>query len=106
MYTGGLENHPKITFTSKTVTSAGDANFRVTGDLTMMGVTKEVVVEVSGSPKPITDPWGGQRLGGTATAVINRTDYGLKYNSVLDSGGVTIGEEVKITIDLELVPLA
>ncbi len=101
-----VENHPKITFTSKTVTSAGDANFRVTGDLTMMGVTKEVVVEVSGSPKPITDPWGGQRLGGTATAVINRTDYGLKYNSVLDSGGVTIGEEVKITIDLELVPLA
>ena len=71
-----------------------------------MGVTKEVVLEVSGSPKPIIDPWGGQRLGGSATTVINRTDYGLKYNSVLDSGGVTIGEEVKITIDIELVPMA
>lgn len=101
-----VQKHSTITFMSKIVRPAGDAVFRVTGDLTIMGVTKEVVLEVSGSPKPIIDPWGGQRLGGSATTVINRTDYGLKYNSVLDSGGVTIGEEVKITIDIELVPLA
>ena len=98
-----VATHPTLTFKSKAVEKIQDNAYKVTGDLTLMGVTKEVVLEVTGSPKAMKDPWGNSRVGGTATTTINRTDYGLKYNSVLDSGGVTIGEEVEITIDIELV---
>ena len=98
-----VATHPTLTFKSKAVEKIQDNAYKVTGDLTLMGVTKEVVLEVTGSPKAMKDPWGNSRVGGTATTTINRTDYGLKYNSVLDSGGVAIGEEVEITIDIELV---
>ncbi len=98
-----VATHPTLTFKSKAVEKVQDNAYKVTGDLTLMGVTQEVVLEVTGSPKAIKDPWGNSRVGGTATTTINRTDYGLKYNSVLDSGGVAIGEEVEITIDIELV---
>ncbi len=98
-----VATHPTLTFKSKAVEKVQDNAYKVTGDLTLMGVTKEVVLEVTGSPKAMKDPWGNSRVGGTATTTINRTDYGLKYNSVLDSGGVAIGEEVEITIDIELV---
>ena len=69
-----------------------------------MGVTREVVLDVTGSPQAITDLRGKPRLGGAATTTINRTDYGLSRNSVLESGGVAIGEQVEITIDIQLVP--
>ena len=72
--------------------------------MTMKGMTKQVVSAVEGSTTPIKDPWGNLRLGGVATTTINRTDFGLSYNSVLEAGGVTIGEEVTITIDFELIP--
>ena len=98
-----VATHPTLTFKSKAVEKVQDNAYKVTGDLTLMGVTQEVVLEVTGSPKAMKDPWGNSRVGGTATTTINRTDYGLKYNSVLDSGGVAIGEEVEITIDIELV---
>ena len=98
-----VEKNPTMTFKSKKVEKVKDNEYKVTGNLMLMGVTKEVVLAVKGSPKAMTDPWGGSRLGGRATTTINRTDYGLKYNSVLDSGGVAIGEEVEITIDIELV---
>ena len=97
------EANKTMTFKSKKVEKVSDTEYNVTGNFTLMGVTKEVVLNVKGSPKAMKDPWGNNRLGGSATTTINRTDYGLKYNSVLDAGGVAIGEEVEITIDLELV---
>lgn len=99
-----VENHPKMSFVSKKIEQVNDTRFKVTGDMTIKGVTKEVVFDVEGSTTPIKDPWGNNRLGGVATTKINRTDFGLTYNSVLETGGVSIGEEVAITIDFELVP--
>ena len=98
-----VAKHPTITFKSKAVEKIQDHTYKVTGDLTLMGVTQEVVLNVSGSPKAIQDPWGNSRLGGAATTTINRTDYGLTHNTVLESGGVAIGEEITITIDIEFV---
>ena len=98
-----VTKHPTITFKSRTVEKVQDNAYKVTGELTLMGVTREVVLEVTGSPQAITDLRGKPRLGGAATTTINRTDYGLSRNSVLESGGVAIGEEVEITIDIEFV---
>ena len=98
-----VTKHPTITFKSRTVEKVQDNAYKVTGDLTLMGVTQEVVLDVTGSPKAIKDPRGNSRLGGAAVTTINRTDYGLSHNSVLESGGVAIGEEVEITIDIEFV---
>jgi polyisoprenoid-binding protein YceI len=99
-----VEQHPKMSFVSKKVEKVDDTHYKVTGDMTLKGVTKEVVFDVEGSTTPIKDPWGNNRLGGVATATINRTDFGLIYNSALETGGFTIGEEVTITIDFELTP--
>lgn len=98
-----VTNYPTMTFRSTQVEKVGDTHYRVTGDLTLLGVTKPVVLDVSGSPRAITDPRGKERLGGTVTTTINRTDYGLTHNSILDTGGVAIGEEVDIIIDIEFV---
>lgn len=97
-----VEQHPKMSFVSKKIEQVDDTHYKVTGDMTIKGVTQEVVLNVEGSSTPIKDPWGNNRLGGVATTTINRTDFGLTYNSVLETGGFTIGEEVTITIDFEL----
>lgn len=97
-----VEKYPTITFKSKKVEKVGDSQFTVTGDLTLHGVTKEVVLEVEGSPVPIKDPSGKTRVGGQAITKINRTDFGIVYNAPLGTGGVVIGEEVSITIDIEM----
>lgn len=94
--------YPTMTFKSKKVEAAGEGKFKVTGDLTMHGVTKEVVLDVSGSTKAIKDPTGKMRLGGSATTKINRKDFGLSYNKALETGGVLVGEDVDITIDVEM----
>ena len=99
-----VETYPTMRFVSKKVEQIDATRYTVTGDLTMRGVTREVAFAVEGSPSPITDPWGNLRLGGVATATIDRTEFGLSYNRVLEAGGVTIGEEVSITIDFELTP--
>jgi polyisoprenoid-binding protein YceI len=91
-----------MTFKSKKIEKVGDTKFKVTGDLTLHGVTKEVVLDVEGSPTPIKDPMGNTRIGGQATTKINRKDFGIVYNAPLQTGGVLIGEEVNITIDVEL----
>jgi polyisoprenoid-binding protein YceI len=98
-----VEKHPTITFTSKRVERVSDTHYTVTGDLTLHGVTREVVLDVEGSPVPSKDPFGRTRIGGQATAKINRTDFGITYNTFLQTGGVVIGEEVAITIDIEMV---
>ena len=73
----------------------------MTGDLTIHGVTREVVLHVEGPTPEAKDPWGNLRIGATATTKLNRKDFGLSYNAALEAGGVLVGEEVKITIDVE-----
>jgi len=94
--------YPQITFKSKRVAAAGSNAFKVTGDLTIRGVTKEVVLDVEGSPKPFKDPFGNLRMGGVARAKINRQDFGISWNKALDSGGVVVGDDVDIIIDVEV----
>ncbi|MFY0529090.1 YceI family protein [Archangium gephyra] len=93
--------YPTITFKSTKVEQAGQ-NLKVTGNLTMHGVTKPVVLDVEGFTTEAKDPWGNIKRGGSATTKINRKDFGLGWNSVLETGGVAVGEEVAITLDLEL----
>jgi polyisoprenoid-binding protein YceI len=94
--------YPKIVFESKQVWKSG-GKLQVKGDLAMHGVTKEVVLSVDGPAPEQKDPWGNLRLGATATTRINRKEWGLTWNQALETGGVAVGEEVTITIDLEAV---
>jgi polyisoprenoid-binding protein YceI len=97
-----VAKYPTVTFKSKKIETAGEGKFTVTGDLTLRGVTKEVVLNIEGTTTPVKDPMGKVRLGGGATTKINRKDFGLAYNRALETGGVLIGEEVNVTIDVEL----
>lgn len=94
---------PTMTFVSKKVAKVGKDKLKVTGDLTLHGVTKEVVLDVEGPAKEIKDPWGNQRRGASATTKINRKDFGLVWNKALETGGVAVGEEVLITLEVELI---
>ncbi|MCS7041247.1 MAG: YceI family protein [Bryobacteraceae bacterium] len=93
---------PSITFRSKSAKKTPNG-LAVTGDLTMHGVTREVVLNVEGPSPEVRDPWGNYRRGATATTKINRKDFGLTWNALLETGGVAVGEEVSITIDVEAV---
>ena len=94
--------YPAITFKSKKVEKAGDGRLKMTGDLTIKGVTKEAVLDVEGPTPAIKDMQGNTRVGGSATTKINRKDFGLTWQKVLEAGGVAVGDEVEITIDLEI----
>jgi polyisoprenoid-binding protein YceI len=98
-----VAKYPTITFKSTKVEAAGPGKWKVTGDLTLHGVTKPVVLDVESSGKPIHDPMGNTRAGASATTKINRSDFGLTYNKVLESGGVMVGDEVAISIDVEAI---
>lgn len=98
-----VTQYPTITFVSKKVTKAGMNKLKVIGNLTIHGMTKEIAVDVEGPSPEVKDPWGNFRRGATATANIDRRDFGLKWNKVLDSGGLVVGEEVNIYIEVELV---
>jgi polyisoprenoid-binding protein YceI len=97
-----VEKNPTLTFKSKRVTKTGDG-FAAVGDLTMHGITKEITLEVEGPSDVTKDPWGNERIGASATAKINRKDWGLNWNSALETGGVLVGETVKITLEVSLV---
>lgn len=97
-----IAKYPAITFKSKKVTRDGADKLKVAGDLSLHGVTKEVVLSVDGPAKPLKDPWGNTKSGATATTKISRRDFGLTWNKALDTGGVVVGDEVSITIDVEL----
>ena len=94
--------YPTITFKSKRVEKAGDGKLKMTGDLTIRGVTKEAVLDIEGPTPPVKDPWGNTRVGGTATTKINRKDFGLTWNAALETGGVVVGDDVDISIDMEI----
>ncbi|HEX2570023.1 MAG TPA: YceI family protein [Polyangia bacterium] len=94
--------YPTITFKSKRVEKAG-GKLKLVGDLTLHGVTKEVALDVEGPTAEIKDPWGLIRAGANATGKISRKDFGLSWNKTLDTGGVAVGDEVAVTLDIELV---
>ena len=98
-----VEKYPKLSFKSKQVKKIGDGRYTMTGDLTIRDVTKEVAFDVTGFNGTIKDPWGGTRTAATATATINREDFGLLWNKVLEGGGVVVSNDVLITLDIELV---
>jgi polyisoprenoid-binding protein YceI len=75
----------------------------VEGDLAIHGVTRNVVFDVEGLSAPMKDPWGGTRMGLSATTKINRKDFGLTWNAALETGGIVVGEEVTITVDVEFI---
>lgn len=98
--------YPTITFKSKKVENVSAGKLKVTGDLTIRGVTKEVVLDIEGPSNQVKDPWGNTRVAASATTKINRQDYGVKWNANVDGGGVVVGDEVNITIDLEMIQKA
>jgi len=100
-----VANHPTVTFRSTRVEAPARAggDLRVTGDLTIRGVTRPVTLEVEALPPAIQDPWGNRRRGVSARARINRKDWGLKWNIAIEAGGVAVADEVAIEIDAEIV---
>jgi len=92
-----VQKYPTITFRSKHAESAGDGKLRITGDLTIKGTTKEVVLDVDGPTAAIKDPWGNQRIGASASTKINRNDFGVSADAGM------IGDDLIITIDAELI---
>jgi polyisoprenoid-binding protein YceI len=92
---------PSITFKSTKIEPTSGDNFKMTGDVTIHGVTKEVVLDGE-ITKPIKDPQGNPRMGASATAKLNRKDFGLKFDKKLDDGNAIVGDDVKIKLDLEL----
>lgn len=94
---------PTMTFASKRIVATGGSVSQVIGDLTIRDVTREVTLEVAELSAPVKDPWGNLRRGVTASAQINRKDFGLTWNKVLEAGGVAVGDEVKIALDIELI---
>jgi len=98
-----VAKYPTMTFVSQKVKKAGNGKLKVTGFLTLHGVTKEVVLDVEGPTKAAKDPWGNIKRGATATTKINRKDFGLTYNAALETGGVLVGDEIAIALEIELL---
>jgi polyisoprenoid-binding protein YceI len=97
-----VERFPKLTFRSTRIADVDGAAFTLIGDLTIHGVTREVALAVVAEGRG-KDPWGGERAGFSATGRIKRSDFGLTWNQVLETGGFVVGDDVKIALDVELV---
>lgn len=97
-----VEKYPTITFRSTRIANATGDHFTLVGDLTMHGVTREVALDVTSEGRA-TDPWGGERAGFTATGKVKRSDFGLTWNQALETGGVLVGDDIRISLDVELV---
>jgi len=97
-----VEKFPKITFISKKVVPVAEGEWRLVGDLTIHGVTREVVLDVEGPTPEVKDPWGNIKIGATATTKVNRKDFGLVWNVALEAGGVLVGDEVAIQLEVEM----
>ncbi|MBN1278482.1 MAG: YceI family protein [Chlorobium sp.] len=98
-----VAKYSNITFVSKKWSRIPDGKMKVTGNLAMHGITKQVVLNVEPFSKEIRDAWGKTRRATTATARINRQDFGITWNKALDAGGLTIGDEVDIVLEMELI---
>jgi polyisoprenoid-binding protein YceI len=95
-------NHPKILFESTKIEHVEGSDYKVSGNLTIRGVTKAITLdaEFAGVHK---DPWGGTRTGFTVTTTINRKDFGVNFNAILETGGVLVGDKVKLELEIEAV---
>jgi polyisoprenoid-binding protein YceI len=98
-----VETFPTLSFTSTRIKLVKDGELAVEGDLTIHGVSRKVVFHVEGPTPPMKDPWGNIRVGVSATTKINRKDYGLTWNALLETGGIVVGEEVSITLEVEFI---
>jgi polyisoprenoid-binding protein YceI len=97
-----VEKFPTLTFKSRRVDQIKGDTFKLVGDLTIKDVTREVVLDVTSNGFE-KDPWGGERTGFSARTAISRKDFGLLWNQILETGGLAVGDDVKITLDVELV---
>ncbi|MGG1312234.1 MULTISPECIES: YceI family protein [Cohnella] len=95
-----VENHPKLLFKATKIVRTGEDEYEITGDVTLRGVTRSETFKATfeGAGK---DPWGNEKVGFSASGSLKRSDYGLTYNAVLETGGVLIGDEVKVSIEIE-----
>ena len=98
-----VERFPSLSFTSSDIKVVGDGELKVDGDLTIRGITRKVTFAVEGPTPPRKDPWGSTRIAASATTKINRKDFGLTWNAALETGGILVGDEVTITLDVEFV---
>jgi polyisoprenoid-binding protein YceI len=98
-----VANFPTLSFRSTRIEAQGAEELKLTGDLTIHGITKEVTFDVEGPTPAIKDPWGNVRAGITAATKISRKEFGLAFNALTDTGGVVVGDEVKITLEAELI---
>jgi polyisoprenoid-binding protein YceI len=98
-----VEKFPTLSFRSSHIVRRADGTLTVSGPLTIHGVTKDAEFIVNGPTPPVKDPWGNIRVGVHASTKINRVEYGLTFNAPLETGGVMVGEEVSITLELEFV---
>jgi polyisoprenoid-binding protein YceI len=94
---------PAMTFVSKQVEVANGQPVKIVGDLTIRDVTREIELEVEDFSQTVVDPWGNTRRGASASTQINRSDYGLTWNKALEAGGVVVGDEVHINLEIELI---
>jgi polyisoprenoid-binding protein YceI len=101
-----VEKYPTIAFKSTKVEVTGEAEAKITGELTIHGVTKNVELNVEGPTDEAKDPWGNFRIGASATTKIKRSEFGLTWNSALETGGVLLGDDLKIAIDVSLIKQA
>lgn len=95
------ENHPELTFVTRHIEPRG-SDWKIVGDLTVRGVTRELVLQAEATG-PVTDPWGGRRIGVSAQGKFNRKDFGMVWNAALETGGFLVADEVKLNIELELL---
>jgi polyisoprenoid-binding protein YceI len=101
-----VANYPSLAFRSTRIEAHGADELKMTGNLTIHGVTKEVTFEVEGPTPAVKDPWGNVRVGIEASAKINRKDFGLVWNALTEAGGLVVGDEIKITVEAELIQQA
>lgn len=97
------EKFPAITFKSRRVQNVRPDGFELVGDLTIRDVTREVVLKVEGPSPPIKDPQGNRRVGANASTTINRKDFGVNWNRAIEAGGVVVGDEIKINLEVQAI---
>lgn len=98
-----VEKYPTITFKSKEITRAREGEWKMTGDLTIHGVTKEVVLNVEGPTPEGKDPFGNTRIGASASTKIKRSDFDLTWNAALETGGILVGDDLKIELEVSAI---
>jgi polyisoprenoid-binding protein YceI len=101
-----VEQHPTITFKSTKIVKAGEGEWKISGDLTIHGVTKEVVLNAEGPTPQGKDPFGNVRIGASAWTKIKRSDFGLTWNAALETGGILVGDDLKIELEVSAIKAA